>query len=149
MVLQYMYALLRGFVDFFFSYVPNTLHPVIAKQCLDSKVSMVTTSYVSPAMKVSFNKRVEYLTTPLPHTHTHTHTHTHIHIHSLSLQQALHKPAIDAGITILNEVGVDPGIDHMLAMECFDEVLSKGGKVHQMISIHFSFVFSYVWLLCP
>ena len=34
-----------------------------------------------------------------------------------------------AGITILNEVGVDPGIDHMLAMECFDEVTDAGGKV--------------------
>ena len=34
-----------------------------------------------------------------------------------------------AGITVMNEVGVDPGIDHMLAMECFDEVKAHGGKV--------------------
>ena len=37
--------------------------------------------------------------------------------------------AVDAGITILNEVGLDPGIDHMTAMECFDEVQNNGGKV--------------------
>lgn len=37
--------------------------------------------------------------------------------------------AKDAGITIMNEVGVDPGIDHMLAMECFDEIHRNGGKV--------------------
>ena len=37
--------------------------------------------------------------------------------------------AVEAGITIVNEVGVDPGIDHMLAMECFDEVKEHGGKV--------------------
>ena len=37
--------------------------------------------------------------------------------------------AVDAGITIMNEVGVDPGIDHMLAMECFDDVKEHGGKV--------------------
>lgn len=37
--------------------------------------------------------------------------------------------ARDAGITVMNEVGVDPGIDHMLAMECFDEVKLHGGKV--------------------
>lgn len=37
--------------------------------------------------------------------------------------------AVDAGITILNEVGLDPGIDHMTAMECFDEVRDRGGKV--------------------
>ncbi len=44
--------------------------------------------------------------------------------------QEFHKPAVDAGITLMNEVGLDPGIDHMLAMECFDEVHSNGGKVH-------------------
>ena len=37
--------------------------------------------------------------------------------------------AKEAGITIVNEVGVDPGIDHMLAMQCFDEVKVHGGKV--------------------
>ena len=29
----------------------------------------------------------------------------------------------------MNEVGLDPGIDHMLAMECFDDVREEGGKV--------------------
>lgn len=37
--------------------------------------------------------------------------------------------AKEAGITIMNEVGLDPGIDHMLAMECFDEIKNAGGKV--------------------
>ena len=26
----------------------------------------------------------------------------------------------------MNEVGLDPGIDHMLAMECFDDAKSEG-----------------------
>lgn len=43
--------------------------------------------------------------------------------------QALHDKASEAGITMVNEVGLDPGIDHMLAVQCFDEVLRKGGKV--------------------
>jgi alpha-aminoadipic semialdehyde synthase len=34
------------------SYVPHTLHPVVAKQCVAHKVNMVTASYVSPALKV-------------------------------------------------------------------------------------------------
>ena len=38
------------------------------------------------------------------------------------------------GITVVNEVGVDPGIDHLLAMECFDEVHTAGGKVESFIS---------------
>ena len=31
-------------------------------------------------------------------------------------------------------MGVDPGIDHLLAMECFDEVHTGGGKVESFIS---------------
>jgi len=34
----------------------------------------------------------------------------------------------------LNEVGLDPGIDHLLAMECFDEVHQAGGKVESFVS---------------
>ena len=33
----------------------------------------------------------------------------------------------------MNEVGLDPGIDHMLAMKCIDEVHSQGGKVSESI----------------
>lgn len=29
----------------------------------------------------------------------------------------------------MNESGLDPGIDHMLAMECFDQIREHGGKV--------------------
>jgi len=36
---------------------------------------------------------------------------------------------IDAGITVFQECGLDPGIDHLLAMECFDQVKDNGGKV--------------------
>jgi len=41
----------------------------------------------------------------------------------------LDEAAKEAGITVVNEVGLDPGIDHLLAMECFDEIHSHGGKV--------------------
>ncbi|KAL3270243.1 hypothetical protein HHI36_009299 [Cryptolaemus montrouzieri] len=43
--------------------------------------------------------------------------------------QELHNQAINAGITILNEVGLDPGIDHLLALDCIQEVKSQGGYV--------------------
>ncbi len=56
--------------------------------------------------------------------------------------QEFHKPAVDAGITLMNEVGLDPGIDHMLAMECFDEVHSNGGKVHYSLMNFTLYVFS-------
>ena len=35
---------------------------------------------------------------------------------------------------MVNECGVDPGIDHFLALECFDEVHNGGGKVESFIS---------------
>lgn len=37
--------------------------------------------------------------------------------------------AEDAGITIVNEMGLDPGIDHMLAMECIDQAKADGCTV--------------------
>lgn len=39
-----------------------------------------------------------------------------------------------AGVTIVNEVGLDPGIDHLLAMELIDEIHQAGGKVESYIS---------------
>lgn len=36
---------------------------------------------------------------------------------------------IEAGITVLQEIGLDPGIDHLFAMECFDQVKELRGEV--------------------
>jgi len=41
---------------------------------------------------------------------------------------ALNQQAIDKGLTFLNEVGFDPGIDHLSTMKVLDEVNSHGGK---------------------
>ena len=39
-------------------------------------------------------------------------------------------PEIDkAGISVFNECGLDPGIDHMSAMEVIEDVHAKGGKI--------------------
>ncbi|XP_015770010.1 PREDICTED: alpha-aminoadipic semialdehyde synthase, mitochondrial-like [Acropora digitifera] len=43
--------------------------------------------------------------------------------------QELHQSAVDAGIAIVNEVGLDPGIDHLLAMECFDDSKDEGAVI--------------------
>lgn len=47
----------------------------------------------------------------------------------------LDKQARDAGIIILNELGLDPGIDHMSAMRIIDHVHGKGGKIEGFYSI--------------
>jgi saccharopine dehydrogenase-like NADP-dependent oxidoreductase len=41
----------------------------------------------------------------------------------------LHQDARDKGILMLNEIGVDPGIDHMSAMRILDRIRAEGGKV--------------------
>jgi len=46
----------------------------------------------------------------------------------------LNSKARDAGILILNELGLDPGIDHMEAMRIIDEVKENGGEVTSFIS---------------
>ncbi len=43
--------------------------------------------------------------------------------------EALDAAARDAGVTILNEIGVDPGIDHMSAMRVIDSVRDAGGEI--------------------
>ena len=40
------------------------------------------------------------------------------------------KDAKDSGVLIMNEIGVDPGIDHMSAMRVIDKVREEGGKMH-------------------
>jgi saccharopine dehydrogenase-like NADP-dependent oxidoreductase len=43
--------------------------------------------------------------------------------------RALDPEARDAGILVLNELGLDPGIDHMSAMKIIHDVERRGGKV--------------------
>jgi saccharopine dehydrogenase-like NADP-dependent oxidoreductase len=48
--------------------------------------------------------------------------------------RALDGPAKEAGVILLNEVGVDPGIDHMSAMKVIDRVENQGGRIASFIS---------------
>lgn len=85
--------------DVAISLLPYTHHLTVAKFCLKHKKHLVTTSYVSPAMK------------------------------------ALDEEAKSKGLLFLNEIGLDPGIDHMSAMKIINEVQNKGGKVVSFESI--------------
>ncbi len=49
--------------------------------------------------------------------------------------QALNQAAHQAGIIILNELGLDPGIDHMSAMRIIDHIHGRGGNVDAFYSI--------------
>jgi len=43
--------------------------------------------------------------------------------------KAMHDQALAKNILLLNEIGVDPGIDHMSAMKVIDEIKAKGGEL--------------------
>jgi saccharopine dehydrogenase (NADP+, L-glutamate forming) len=47
----------------------------------------------------------------------------------------LDESAKHAGLLFLNEIGLDPGIDHMTAMRIIDHIHSKGGKVEEFYSL--------------
>jgi saccharopine dehydrogenase-like NADP-dependent oxidoreductase len=53
------------------------------------------------------------------------------------IKQAMRKldgPAQEAGILLLNEIGVDPGIDHMSAMKVIHDVERQGGRIASFMS---------------
>jgi saccharopine dehydrogenase-like NADP-dependent oxidoreductase len=79
--------------DIAISLLPWTHHLIVAELCIEHGKHMVTTSYVSPAMK------------------------------------ALDEKVRSKNLLFLNEIGVDPGIDHMSAMKIIHEVEAEGGKV--------------------
>lgn len=49
--------------------------------------------------------------------------------------QALDNEAKKAGVILLNEAGLDPGIDHMSAMKIIDHIHGNGGSVEEFYSI--------------
>lgn len=79
--------------DLVISLVPFIFHVAVIKSAIKHRVHVVTTSYVSAAIR------------------------------------ELDVAAKEAGIVSLNEVGVDPGVDHLYAIKKIDEVHAIGGKV--------------------
>lgn len=49
--------------------------------------------------------------------------------------RALHQRAVEEGVVLLNEVGLDPGLDHMLLMQAIDSIHERGGKVTELVSL--------------
>ncbi|EPQ53793.1 saccharopine dehydrogenase [Gloeophyllum trabeum ATCC 11539] len=84
--------------DLVISLIPYTYHAAVIKSAIKGKTHVVTTSYVSPAMR------------------------------------ELDEEAKKAGIVVMNEIGLDPGIDHLYAVKTISEIHEKGGKVKQFLS---------------
>jgi saccharopine dehydrogenase-like NADP-dependent oxidoreductase len=78
--------------DLVISLIPYTYHATVIKAAIKGKTHVVTTSYVSPAMR------------------------------------ELDAAAKEADIVVMNEIGLDPGIDHLYAVKTIEEVHAKRGK---------------------
>ncbi|KAK9468419.1 Saccharopine dehydrogenase [Lipomyces arxii] len=90
-------AALAGY-DLVISLIPYIYHATVAAAAIKQKVNILTTSYVSPAIK------------------------------------ALDEDAKKAGVILFNEIGLDPGIDHLYAVKAIDEVHKAGGKIVSFLS---------------
>ncbi|KAF8324714.1 saccharopine dehydrogenase [Cantharellus anzutake] len=84
--------------DVVISLIPYMYHAAVIKAAIKGRTHVVTTSYVSPAMR------------------------------------ELDEEAKKAGVVVMNEIGLDPGIDHLYAVKTIDEVHEKGGKVVEFLS---------------
>lgn len=84
--------------DLVISMLPAVMHPLVARDCLESKKHLITPSYVSPAM------------------------------------MELDAEAKSNGLLFLNEMGVDPGIDHMSAMKIIDHLKGNGDSLQSFES---------------
>jgi len=48
--------------------------------------------------------------------------------------QQLDQAAKDAGITVMNEIGLDPGLDHLFAIQKINQIHKQGGKISSFVS---------------
>lgn len=84
----------------------------------DLVVSLVPYAFHVQVARVALRHRVNMLTTS----------------YAVPEMRALDGEARAAGVTILNEVGLDPGLDHMSAMRMIDAVKASGGTVVEFAS---------------
>lgn len=50
-------------------------------------------------------------------------------------EPSLHEQCQKAGITMLNEMGLDPGIDHLMVLRIVNSIRGRGGKVKSFVSV--------------
>lgn len=84
--------------DVVISLVPYTYHADVIRAAIKHRADVVTTSYVSDAIR------------------------------------ALEPEIKAAGITVMNEIGLDPGLDHLYAVKAIADVHAEGGRIKSFLS---------------
>jgi saccharopine dehydrogenase (NADP+, L-glutamate forming) len=85
----------------------------------DATVSLLPYKFHSEVAKVCLKNKRSLVTT------------SYVQPEMMLLDQEARK----AGILFLNEIGLDPGVDHMSAMKIIDHIHGKGGKVEEFCSL--------------
>jgi saccharopine dehydrogenase (NADP+, L-glutamate forming) len=80
---------------------------------VDLVISLIPYTFHARVIKAAINQKVNVVTTS----------------YVSEAMMALDKEAKDAGITVMNEIGLDPGIDHLYAVKTITEVHNEGGKI--------------------
>ena len=96
---------------------PAMLEKIVAEN--DITVSLLPYKYHSDVANVCLRHRKSLVTT------------SYIQPGMMDLAESAKK----AGVLFLNEIGLDPGIDHMTAMNIIDHIHGKGGKVEEFYSL--------------
>ena len=85
---------------------------------VDLVVSLIPYSHHATVAKAAIKKKKNMVTT------------SYISPALAELEESIKK----AGITVMNEIGLDPGIDHLYAIKTIDEVHREGGKILSFVS---------------
>lgn len=96
---------------------PAMLEKLVAEY--DITVSLLPYKYHSDVAKVCLRHGKSLVTT------------SYIQAGMMELDESARK----AGLLFLNEIGLDPGIDHMTAMRIIDHIHNKNGKVEELYSL--------------
>ncbi|THZ84411.1 saccharopine reductase [Aureobasidium pullulans] len=81
-------------------------------------ISLIPYTYHATVIKAAINQKKHVVTTS--------------YVSPAMLE--LDAEAKEAGITVMNEIGLDPGIDHLYAVKTIDEVHKAGGKITSFLS---------------
>ncbi|KAL8281774.1 hypothetical protein RB597_009475 [Gaeumannomyces tritici] len=84
----------------------------------DLVISLIPYTFHAAVIKSAIRKKKHVVTT------------SYVSPAMLELDQA----AKDAGITVMNEIGLDPGIDHLYAISTIESVHKAGGKILSFLS---------------
>lgn len=106
------------FVRFQFPQDNHTLLPILFQDC-DIAISLLPATMHIPLAEESIRQKKHFITAS----------------YTSPAMAKLDEAAKSAGVILMNEAGLDPGIDHMLIMKAVDELHSKGGIVEEVVSL--------------